>query len=186
MLPSRFSPRSRSVPLLRLGAICLLSAGCGSPEVPRTAGSAAAESRPAPDSIVGSWRPRDYRLAAGETLPVDGRIVFLPGAGDAAAGEWSVVFFVTGDDGTAVRGSAEGGAWSRDGESLLLTHEYHLSAGEAAGPLPAAPLAMALRSAAEADRNHREPCEVAVEGDHLTLFFPSGNAMTFERVGAVR
>ena len=138
------------------------------------------------DPIVGSWRPRAYRLAAGAELPVDGRIVFLARNDDGSRGEWSVTFFVTGEDGAAVRGSAEGGAWSRENRSLLLTHQYHLSAGDAAGPLAAAPLAMAMRSAEEADANHREPCEVTVEGGLLTLFFPSGNSMTFERVGGLR
>ena len=138
------------------------------------------------DPIVGSWRPRAYRLAAGAELPVDGRIVFLARSDDGSRGEWSVNFFVTGEDGAAVRGSAEGGEWSRDGRSLLLTHQFHLSAGAAAGPLPEAPLAMAFRSAAEAAANHREPCEVAVEGALLTLFFPSGNSMTFERVEGLR
>ena len=113
---------------------------------------------------------------------MDGRIVFLASREDGTSGEWFVNFFVTGEEGAAVRGSAEGGEWSRDGRSLLLTHQYHLSAGEAAGPLPAAPLAMALRSAAEAADNHREPCEVTVDENLLTLFFPSGNSMTFERV----
>ena len=140
----------------------------------------------APDPIVGSWRPREYRLAAGEVLPVDGRIVFLDRSDDGSRGEWAVNFFVTGQDGAAVRGSAEGGEWSRDGRSLLLTHQFHLSAGAAAGPLPEAPLAMAFRPAGEAARNHREPCEVTVEGGLLTLYFPSGNSMTFERVGALR
>ncbi|MYF77455.1 MAG: hypothetical protein F4174_09070 [Acidobacteria bacterium] len=135
---------------------------------------------------MGSWRPREYRLAAGETLPVDGRIVFLARSDDGGRGEWSVTFFVTGEDGAAVRGSAEGGEWSRDGRSLLLTHQFHLSAGGAAGPLAAAPLAMAIRSAEEANAHHREPCEVTVEGGLLTLHFPSGNSMTFERVEALR
>ena len=115
-------------------------------------------------------------------MPVDGRITFLPAAPEGPSGEWSVVFFVTDGEGAPLRGSAEGGRWSRDGDSLLLTHTFHLSAGDAVGPLPAAPLSMALRSAEEADRNHREPCEVAVAGDRLTLFFPSGNSMTFTRV----
>ena len=165
--------------------------GCGMSPEPSAANSASPEaasleSATTPDPIVGSWRPRGYHLAAGEELPVDGRIVFLAGHDDGRSGEWSVVFFVTGEDGAAVRGSAEGGAWSRDGRSLLLTHQYHLSAGDAVGPLPATSLAMAFRSAQEADENHREPCEVTVEGDLLTLYFPSGNSMTFQRIEAVR
>ena len=170
--------------LFAVGALTL--GACGSPGEPRAAPSDYATVGATPDAIVGIWRPREYRLAAGETLPVDGRITFLANRDDAQSGEWSVVFFVTGEDGAAVRGSAEGGEWSRDGRSLLLTHQFHLSAGAAAGPLPEAPLAMAFRSAAEAARNHREPCEVTVEGGVLTLYFPSGNSMTFERVEALR
>ena len=174
-----------------LAGSTLVSLGLTVSPAPGAAGSAnvvsvSPQASAARDPIVGSWRPREYRLAAGETLPVDGRIVFLARSDDASSGEWSVTFFVTGDDGAAVRGSAEGGAWSREGRSLLLTHGYHLSAGNAAGPLAAAPLAMALRSAEEADANHREPCEVTVEGGVLTLYFPSGNSMTFERVEALR
>ncbi len=168
-------------------AVSLLALGaCGSPGEPTAADSDTPRVAAAVDPIVGSWRPGAYRLEGGEELPVDGRIVFLASREDGGSGEWFVVFFVTGEDGSTLRGSAEGGEWSRDGKSLLLTHQYHLSAGEAAGPLPAAPLAMALRSAAEAADNHREPCEVTVEGNLLTLFFPSGNSMTFERVEALR
>ncbi len=168
-----------AVGLLALGA-------CGSPGEPPAANSDPATITAAPDPIVGSWRPRAYRLEGGEELPVDGRIVFVASREDGGSGEWFVAFFVIGEDGSTLRGSAEGGEWSRDGRSLLLTHQYHLSAGEAAGPLPAAPLAMALRSAAEAADNHREPCEVTVDENLLTLFFPSGNSMTFERVEDLR
>lgn len=169
-----------------LVALGLAAVPSGSAAGPANANSVSPQAPAAPDPIVGSWRPRAYRLAAGAELPVDGRIVFLAGSDDGSRGEWSVTFFVTGEDGAAVRGSAEGGEWSRDGRSLLLTHQFHLSAGGPAGPLPEAPLAMAIRSAAEANANHREPCEVTVEGDLLTLHFPSGNSMTFERVETLR
>lgn len=138
-------------------------------------------------ALLGAWRPREYRLAGGEVLPVDGRIVFL-GEEGASEGEWLVVFFVPGDggdaegSGTPLRGSAEGGQFFRDGETLTLTHAYHLSAGEAVGPLPEAPLRMAARSIREAAERHREPCRFTIAGDRLTLFFPSGNSMVFSRV----
>ena len=135
--------------------------------------------------MAGTWRPRRYVLAAGAELPVDGRISFRLAVDDETAGEWLVLFFVTDGSGNPIRGSAEGGNWSREANSLMLTHTYHLSAGEPAGPLPAAPLRLALRSAAEAWANHREPCEVLVTGGELTLFFPSGNSMTFERLEAL-
>lgn len=143
----------------------------------------------APSSILGQWRPREYRLRDGGALPVDGRISFhRPGApagspGADESGEWFVLFFVTDGEGEPLRGSAEGGQFRRDGDSLLLTHTYHLSGGEAAGPLAAAPLSLALRGESEAAAGHREPCRVEVSGERMTLFFPSGNSMVFARVG---
>ena len=149
-------------------------------------GAAAPAAGRSDGGLLGAWRPREYRLAGGEVLPVDGRIVFS-GEEGASEGEWMVVFFVTGagggaeDSGTPLRGSAEGGQFFRDGETLTLTHAYHLSAGEAVGALPEAPLRMAVRSFPDAAERHREPCRFAVEGDRLTLFFPSGNSMVFFR-----
>ena len=180
--PSVARPATASVLAISLLAL----AACSSPGEPTATNSDTPRVAAAADPIVGSWRPRAYRVEDGEELPVDGRIIFLASRDDGGRGEWFVVFFVNGEDGSTLRGSAEGGEWSRDGKSLLLTHQYHLSAGEAAGPLPAAPLAMALRSAAEAADNHQEPCEVTVDEDLLTLFFPSGNSMTFERVADLR
>ncbi len=185
-MPSNPPPPPVRAATFSLLAVSLLAlAACSSPGEPTTANSETPTVAAAPDPIVGSWRPRAYRLE-GEELPVDGRIVFLASRKDGASGEWFVNFFVTGEEGAAIRGSAEGGEWSRDGRSLLLTHQFHLSAGDAVGSLPAAPLAMALRSAAEAAANHQEPCEVTVDEDLLTLFFPSGNSMTFERVEDLR
>lgn len=162
--------------------------GPGGAPAGSSAGAAAAGAVGRSDgALLGAWRPREYRLAGGEVLPVDGRIVFL-GEEGASEGEWLVVFFVPGGgggaegSGTPLRGSAEGGQFFRDGETLTLTHAYHLSAGEAVGPLPEAPLRMAARSIREAAERHREPCRFAIEGDRLTLFFPSGNSMVFSRV----
>ena len=141
------------------------------------------------DSVLGQWRPREYRLRDGGALPVDGRISFhRPGAAAAAgaagdeSGEWFVLFFVTDGEGEPLRGSAEGGQFRRDGDSLLLTHAYHLSGGGAVGPLAEAPLSLALRGEAEAAEGHREPCRVEVSGERMILFFPSGNSMAFDRV----
>lgn len=188
--------------LVLLGALIPASANRGGPEpgapaperaagreeAGRSGGADAASARPTTDDLLGSWRPREYRLEDGEVLPVDGRIVFL-GEDGASEGEWMVVFFVTrGDPGTAapagapLRGSAEGGQFFRDGDTLTLTHAYHLSAGEAVGALPEAPLRMAMRSHPEAAENHREPCRFTIEGGRLTLVFPSGNSMVFARV----
>ena len=179
---------SRSVFLLpgrriRAAALaCLWTVAAG----PGAAFPAAGEPQPgveaaSADEVTGAWRPRIYRIG-GESpaeLPVDGRIRFDPGS----PGEWFVVFFVTGAEGEPKRGSAEGGQWFREGESLVLTHAWHLSIGEAVHPLPEAPLRMALRPLAEAAESHREPCRAEVDGDRLTLFFPSGTSMSFVRTG---
>lgn len=168
---------------------------------PRTSPAAAPEqSEPgrSPASILGQWRPREYRLRDGGVLPVDGRISFhRPGATAAAgstgrdegreeagdeSGEWFVLFFVTDGEGEPLRGSAEGGQFRREGDSLLLTHTYHLSGGGAVGPLAEAPLSLALRGEAEAAAGHREPCRVEVSAERMILFFPSGNSMAFDRV----
>ena len=158
--------------LVSLGLAVSPAAGAAGPA---NVNSVSPQALAAPDAIVGSWRPREYRLAAGEALPVDGRIVFLARSDDGSSGEWSVTFFVTGEDGAAVRGSAEGGGWSREGRSLLLTHQYHLSAGDAAGPLAAAPLAMALRSAWHRSIRDRETLTAGSQfSEQLTFYaFPS-------------
>lgn len=163
-----------------------VGSGSGGAAAGSSVGAAAPAARRSDGALLGAWRPREYRLAGGEVLPVDGRIVFS-GEEGASEGEWMVVFFVTGAGGGAedsaapLRGSAEGGQFFRDGETLTLTHAYHLSAGEAVGALPEAPLRMAMRSFPDAAERHREPCRFAVEGDRLTLFFPSGNSMVFFR-----
>ncbi len=174
------SPRRHRIAAAALAAWWAIPpvAGGAPPEgnVPQPEVEAAAD-----DPIAGAWRPRTYRIG-GETpaeLTVDGRIRFDPGT----PGEWFVLFFVVGADGTPQRGSAEGGQWFREGEDLVLTHAWHLSAGDAVDPLPEAPLRMASRSFAEAAEGHREPCRTEVEGDRMTLFFPSGNSMTFLRAG---
>ncbi len=171
---------------LRFAALVAASAfvapGCGPPDPGETAPAPVAESA-APDPLLGSWRPQTYRIGGEEPteLPVDGRIVFLPGSGEDP-GEWSVLFFVNDEGGEPRRGSAEGGQWFREGETLVLTHAWHLSAGAAVGPLSEAPLRMELRSMETAARDHREPCRVGIEGDGMTLFFPSGNSMSFVRI----
>ena len=112
----------------------------------------------APD-LVGSWAAEDYIMAAGGEHEVEGRI-----------------FFVIDEAGTVKRGSAEGGTYFLVGDGLVFTHLYNLSAGEAMPGLAAQELRMVSRSPEDAPT---EPTRLEVEGDLLTLFFPSGNRMTF-------
>ncbi|NNL29761.1 MAG: hypothetical protein HKO77_01995 [Gemmatimonadetes bacterium] len=125
----------------------------------------------APSDVRGAWSAQSYHLASGPTHPVRGQIVFTES-------EWQVVFFVMREDGTPGRGSAEGGGYERTSEGVVFRHLFNLSVGEAMDGLSAAPLNMVVRDPADAPL---EPTRIGVEGDVLTLYFPSGNRMTFLR-----
>lgn len=124
--------------------------------------------------IEGTWQPETYLLADGSRHEVTGRIFFVDG-------EWTVLFFVL-EDGTPVRGSAEGGAYELDGNRLTFHHAFQLAGGERIDGVPRAP-DLAVRDAAAAPR---EPTTVAFDADHMTIEFPSGNSMTFRRVTSGR
>ena len=124
--------------------------------------------------LHGAWQPDRYLIKDGGELAVTGRIFF-------AEHDWTVLFFVLDDEGQPTRGSGEGGTYTLHGDSLTFTHRYHLSAGEAPDGLTESPLRMEIYDAAEAAT---EACTIALDGDRLTISFPSGNAMTFrQRVG---
>lgn len=144
--------------------------------VPRLAAIAVAVSIPTQAlwaqerKLVGAWAPEAYVLADGTHHQVEGRIFFT----DV---DWTVLFFVT-EDGAPRRGSAEGGTYVAAGPDLVFTHLYHLSVGEAMEGLPESPLRMDLRPPGE---GAEEPSTFTIEGNRMTLFFPSGNRMEFSR-----
>ncbi len=121
--------------------------------------------------VRGAWQTETYFLQDGTQHDVEGAIFFTES-------DWTVLFFVPGEDGDPRRGSAEGGIYTLDGTSLVFTHRYNLSFGHAVPGLPATPLTMRIADGAEAPR---EPCQMELDGDRLTLRFPSGNSMTFLR-----
>ena len=146
----------------------------------RVQAAGAALQSQAPDSgrawattgIQGIWEAERYLLAGGEVHPVTGRIVF-------GQGEWQVVFFVLDSMGVARRGSAEGGAYTVRGDTVTFRHRFNFSFGEALPGLPESPLRMEVTAATEAAR---EPTRFEIQGERLTLFFPSGNSMDFRRL----
>ncbi|MCY3600081.1 MAG: hypothetical protein OXN85_08925 [Gemmatimonadetes bacterium] len=75
------------------------------------------------------------------------------------------------------RGSGEGGRYTFDGETLTFEHLHHFSYGRTMAGLPASPLAMTARDG----EGPLEPTGVEIDGDALTLRFPSGNSMSFTR-----
>ena len=122
-------------------------------------------------ALQGAWQPERYLIKDGGELAVTGQIFF-------AETDWTVLFFVLDDDGQPTRGSGEGGTYTLHGDSLTFTHRYHLSAGEAADGLTESALRMEIHDAADAAT---EPCTIDLDGERLTIYFPSGNAMIFRR-----
>ncbi len=122
-------------------------------------------------NIKGAWSAHTYQMKDGAEHRAEGRIFFTES-------DWQVLFFVVGEDGEVRRGSAEGGTYTLEGDALLFVHLYNLSKGEAIEGRPEAPLQMVYHDLEDAPR---EPSNAYVEGDRMTLLFPSGNRLLFTR-----
>ncbi len=125
-----------------------------------------------PPDLRGSWRPESYRLKSGPVHEVTGLITFTEK-------DWSVLFFIMTDEGPR-RGSGEGGTYTLDGNKLVFRHLYNLSGGHAVDGFAASDLSMKVRPT-DADDVPAEPCTIEIAEDQLTIYFPSGNLMTFRR-----
>lgn len=141
--------------------LTLLLGACGTPPEP-----AAAQGT----DLDGAWRADQYELVSGTSHSLAGHILFVDG-------EWNVLFYVLDGMGEPARMSAEGGTFTRSGEDLVFTHLYFAAQGEAVEGLEASPFEMRVNRGDPVV----EPSTATVEGDRLTLFFPSGNRMTFQR-----
>ncbi len=119
--------------------------------------------------VTGAWEPLSYSLRDGPRHSVRGRIFFTDS-------EWLVLFFVMEGD-EPRRGSGEGGGYTLEGDRLVFTHLFHLSAGREMSGLPESPLRMEARKG----EGPAEPTRVEVAGDRMVLYFPSGNSMEFRR-----
>jgi len=161
---------NRRLPALAWALVALLLfVGDGAAQQ-RTAATPAVEA-PERSGIEGAWTAQRYLLAGGADHEVRGRIFF-------AEQDWQVLFFVMDEEGVARRGSAEGGGYALEGDRLLFTHEFNLSGGHAMEGLPAADFSMTVR---DEEGALLEPTTIELDGDALTLRFPSGNRMTFRR-----
>ena len=158
MIPNRIIP---SAPLGTAMSLALLAAG------PSLLQGQSLTS----EALEGAWSANRYHLASGATHEVRGRIFFTDR-------DWQVLFFVVDESGAVQRGSGEGGTYTLDGAGLVFTHLFNLSVGEEMPGLPAAPLRMTARSP---DGAPTEPTRIDVDGNRLTLHFPSGNRMTFDK-----
>ena len=141
---------------------------------PGPAANTTAQATAAADTsdIRGAWKPETYRLKSGPVHDVTGLITFTDK-------DWSVLFFIVTDEGPR-RGSGEGGTYTLEGDKLTFRHLYNLSGGHAVDGFEASELTMKVRPADAGDAP-AEPCTITIEEDLLTIFFPSGNQMTFRR-----
>lgn len=125
-----------------------------------------------PDTrLQGAWETQKYQLKEGSQFEVQGHIFF-------SQKDWTVLFFVMDETGQPKRGSAEGGRYVLNGDSLEFKHRYNLSGGDAVGSLPESPFRMEIRSKEDSSS---ENCTIKIIQDQLTIYFPSGNLMTFRR-----
>ena len=142
------------------------------PSTDATSAAASPQSEAGSLDIRGAWKPESYRLKSGPVHEVTGLISFTEK-------DWSVLFFIVTDEGPR-RGSGEGGTYTLDGDKLTFRHLYNLSGGHAVDGFEASELSMRVRPA-DAEDAPAEPCTITIEEDRLTIFFPSGNQMTFRR-----
>jgi hypothetical protein len=124
-------------------------------------------------ALEGSWKADRYYLKNGSEYPAAGQILFT-------GNQFSVVYLVL-KDGKPQRGSGEAGDYSVDGEKVVFTHRYLVTTpAEAIPGLEQQQLHHAERSAS--DPTTIERATFKIEGERLTLFFPSGNRLTWTRL----
>ena len=121
--------------------------------------------------VQGAWRVETYIMAGGAEHPTEGRIFFTQS-------DWQVLFFTLDEEGVVKRASAEGGTYTLEGNALTLLHLHNLSAGEAIEGREAIPLRKVYWSPEEGPV---EPTTAEVDGNRMTLAFPSGNRLVFSR-----
>lgn len=154
---------------IALGALVGPALGVASPTAGQEASPAAGQDAGGAGELRGSWHAETYVLADGSTHEVSGQIHFTER-------DWLVLFFVM-DGGEPARGSAEGGRYTLAGDRLTFEHLHNLSTGKALPGFAESPLRMETRSG----DGTLESARVEIMGKQMTLFFPSGNRMTFRR-----
>lgn len=110
--------------------------------------------------VEGVWRTETY-VVAGTEKTVEG-VLFLTN------GQWATLYFVPGEEGPF--GSAEAGRFQYEDGRLVFLHQLVFQGG---GGRP-------LHIDQQARRE--EECQIAIEGDRLTIRFPSGNHLHLRRM----
>lgn len=119
--------------------------------------------------LIGGWRAENYHLRDGTEYPLLGQILFTEK-------NFNVLYIVV-KEGKPQRGSGEGGDYTVEGNNVTFIHHYIASTpAEAIQGLKA----QALR-AFKWDKDLVEASTFKVDGEHMTLFMPSGNQLTWTR-----
>ena len=147
----------------RIGTALVMAALAGAaPEISRVHAADA--------DLRGSWKSESYTLKDGTRHVMPGLLVFTKT-------DWTTLWVIT-VDGTAVRGAGEGGTYTVSGDKLTFKHLFNVSGGKAVAGMAESPLRVEANSP---DRAPLEPCTVTLQGDRLTIHFPSGNQIVFRR-----
>jgi hypothetical protein len=118
------------------------------------------ESRP---KVEGAWSTTSY-IVKGQATDVSGVLLLVDG-------RWSTLYFVGSADGPW--GSAEAGSYKIEGHTLAFHHRFMFQGG---GGRP-------LHVTQEA--SHVEDCPITLNGDTMTIQFPSGNTLICHRLQSV-
>lgn len=121
--------------------------------------------------LIGVWRMDRYRVHSGDDYALDGLMLMTPT-------HFSATHFVTVSDGPR-RGCGEAGRYTVDGDTLIFHHSHFLSNGEALDGVLSPTGVMTVAAPGE---EPVETCRFDLDGDALTVFFPSDNVMSFSRL----
>jgi len=123
--------------------------------------------------LRGAWRVDKYILKNGEMLSPPGTIIFTEK-------EWLTVFIITDEDKNLQSGNTEGGTYSVNGNQLVFKFLYNIYAGQKEVKVLGKPAGINMKVMDAANASSEE-CTFKIEGEVLTIYFPSGNRFTYNR-----
>ncbi len=149
-----------------LAPLCLVVVTLGLTAAGASSSRAAEPANP----LIGGWRAEHYYLKDGSDYPLLGQILFTEK-------NFTVIYIVV-KDGKPQRGSGEGGDYAVEGNHVTFIHHYIASTpAKAITGLKAQTL-----EAKKWEKDLVEPSTFEVKEDHMTLFMPSGNRLTWTRI----
>ena len=123
--------------------------------------------------LRGAWQVDKYILKNAEILSPPGIIIFTEK-------DWLTVFFITDKEKNLQSCSTEGGTYSVDGNQLVFKFLYNSYAGKEEVKVLDKPAGIKMK-VSDSGHASSEKCTFKIEGDVLTIYFPSGNRFTYHR-----